>query len=269
MRPITDIGELRRIELDILAHVAGFCDERGIKWFLIGGTLIGAVRHKGFVPWDDDIDIGMLRPDYERFIREYPESGVYEIRTAERNSYMYPFAKVVDTRTSVVEEGLTAKNLGVWIDIFPFDGAPAKDYCPSLTKKWKRIKQYILTRNLPISGKGRRIIRKLGIWATLPCRLLPNNRAALKLKRIAMQHSVEDSPYIGILVWGYGLREIIPRHAFNGTTPVTFENRTFPAMSGWDLYLSTVYGDYMTPPPPEKRKSTHNFKAWWKDESNP
>ncbi len=263
MRPILDIAELRRIELDILDHVARFCDERGIKWFLIGGTLIGAIRHKGFIPWDDDIDIGMLRPDYERFVREFPDRGTYRLRTPERGSYMYPFTKVVDTRTSVREEELTARNLGVWIDVFPFDGAPSRDYCPSLTKTWRRIREYIRTRNLPVSGKGRRLARKLGIWATLPLRLLPNNRAALRLKRIAMRHSVSDSPYIGILVWGYGLREIIPRCAFDGIDFVEFEGRKLPAMSGWDLYLSTVYGDYRTPPPPEKRKSSHGFKAWW------
>ena len=194
MKPITDIDELRRIELDILDHVAKFCDERGIKWFLIGGTLIGAVRHKGFVPWDDDIDIGMLRPDYERFVREFPDRGTYRLRTPERGSYMYPFTKVVDTRTSVREEELTARNLGVWIDVFPFDGAPSRDYCPSLTKTWRRIREYIRTRNLPVSGKGRRLARKLGIWATLPLRLLPNNRAALRLRRIAMRHSVSDRP---------------------------------------------------------------------------
>lgn len=264
VKEITDVGELRQIELEILDNVAKFCDERGIKWFLIGGTLIGAVRHKGFVPWDDDIDIGMLRPDYERFVTEFPDSGMYAIRTAERGTYMYPYAKVVDTKTAVREKDKTARNLGVWIDIFPFDGVPSKDCCPSLTRKWRWIKQYSFTRNLPVFAHGRKLARKIGVWATLPLRVFPNNVAALALKKIAMRHSVENSPYIGILVWGYGLREIIPRKAFDGMDWVEFEGRKLPAMSGWDLYLSTVYGDYMTPPPPEKRKSTHDFEAWWK-----
>ena len=271
MKPITDIDELRHIELGILKHVARFCDERGIKWFLIGGTLIGAVRHKGFVPWDDDIDIGMLRPDYERFIREYPESGVYELRSLERNTYNQPFAKVVDTRTRVKEQWSSLRNMGVWIDVFPFDGIPSSDYCPGLTKSWNRIKAIIRELNHPLLETGvsfRQWIKQLVLLPmrilALPGRLIPYGFPAVILKRIAMRHSVEDSPFIGILVWGYGLREIIPRRAFDGLDIVEFEGMKFPAMSGWDLYLSTVYGDYMTPPPPEKRKTTHPFKAWWK-----
>ena len=266
MKPITDINELRRIELEILDHVARFCDERGIKWFLIGGTLIGAVRHKGFVPWDDDIDIGMLRPDYERFVREYPYEGRYGLQTSKRNSYYQAFSKIYDSETAVKERGCVCGSNGVWIDIFPFDGIPDRTFCPSRTRKWHLIQEFIRTVNLPLREREWRLRRRIAAALLLPFRfLVSKRRIGHWLTRMTTGHSVSDSPYIGILVWGYGLREIIPRRAFDGIDFVEFEGRKLPAMSGWDLYLSTVYGDYLTPPPPEKRKSTHDFQAWWND----
>ena len=99
MRELTT-EELKKTELDILRAIRDFCDAKGLKYFLCGGTLLGAVRHKGFIPWDDDIDIGMLRSDYETFIREFPDTGRYRVITYTNNKeYRNPYAKVVDTAT--------------------------------------------------------------------------------------------------------------------------------------------------------------------------
>lgn len=263
MNEITDVKEVQQIELDILKDVHAFCRDRSIQYFLCGGTLLGAVRHKGFIPWDDDIDIGMLRPDYERFIREY-KSARYGLRCLETNTYTQAFAKVVDTRTLVDERGTTLKNMGVWIDVFPFDGAPQQNYCPMKTRTWRFVQEIILTRNIPLFERGWSWRRHCLVLALLPVRLLPNRWLAGILKKIAMRHSSETSPFIGGIVWGYGEKEILPRNIFSGVVPVRFEDLDTFAMSGWRDYLTSLYGDYMTPPPPEKRKSSHRFKAWSK-----
>ena len=264
MKPISDIDEIRRIELGILEDVDAFCKARGISYFLCGGTLIGAIRHKGFIPWDDDIDIGMLRPDYDRFIAEY-ESPCHAVRSLETDSYVDAFAKVVDTRTIVVEDDFAIGGLGIWIDVFPFDGAPGPDFDPHAERDWRWTKKLLRFRNLPFFRPGYTAKQRLGLLLSLPVRLISNRCLAGRLRRIAARYSVAGSPFVGCLVSTYPCRrELLPRAAFDGETPVEFEGRTFPAMSGWREYLASLYGDYMTPPPPEKRKSTHRFRAWWK-----
>lgn len=265
MTPITDLDELKRIELGILRDVARFCEKHGIRYFLSGGTLLGAVRHKGFIPWDDDVDIAMLRPDYERFVREY-RSDRFALRSLETSSYIAAFSKVIDTRTVVSEEDVGIAGLGVWLDVFPLDGAPSKDYDPHRGLAWRLLRKSIRFRNLPFSSPDRTLKQRIGIILSLPLRLLSNRFLVGRLRAIAIRHSVQDSPFIGCLVGPYSCaRELQPRRVFEGEDAlVSFEGETFRTMPGWRTYLISLYGDYMTPPPPEKRKSSHRFKAWSK-----
>ena len=266
MKLITNTTEIKRIELDILKDVARFCESHGIRYFLSGGTLLGAVRHKGFIPWDDDVDIALLRPDYERFLREY-QSDRYAIRSLETDSYLAAYAKVVDTQTHVEERDVSLPNLGVWLDVFPLDGAPSREYNPHRSLSWRLLKKTIRFRNLPFSGPGRTLKQRFGILLSYPVRLLSNRFLVGRLRSIALRHTVQNAPFIGCLVSPYAARrELQPRRVFEGDDAiVSFEGETFRTMPGWREYLTSLYGDYMTPPPPEKRKSTHDFKAWWKD----
>lgn len=265
MTPITDPDELKRIELGILRDVARFCEKHGIRYFLSGGTLLGAVRHKGFIPWDDDVDIAMLRPDYERFLREY-QSDRYAVRSLETDSYVAAYAKVVDTQTVVKETDCRIDGLGVWLDVFPLDGAPSQEYNPHSSPVWRFWKKAIRFRNLPFSDPERTLKQQVGIILSLPLRLISNRFLAGRLRRIAMRHSIANSPFIGCLVSPYApKRELLPRNVFEGDDAlVTFEGEAFHTMPGWRDYLTSLYGDYMTPPPSEKRKSTHRFLAWIK-----
>lgn len=117
--------EMKKLELDMLIDVAKFCDENDIRYYLSGGTLLGAVRHKGFIPWDDDIDISMPRPDYLKFVSTYNGSSeFYQVQSIENNDkYWRTFAKVFDTRTYLKEDAIRMPKdgNGVFIDIFPID----------------------------------------------------------------------------------------------------------------------------------------------------
>ena len=116
--------ELKRIQLDLLQKTADFCEQNGLRYFLCGGTLIGAVRHKGYIPWDDDIDIAMPRPDYDRFINTFnKQENYYQVVSRENNhAYSYAFAKVYDNRTILQELHYKGSTFGVYIDILPADG---------------------------------------------------------------------------------------------------------------------------------------------------
>ena len=233
MQRITDIRELQAIELGILEDIAGFCDAHGIRYTLSGGTLLGAIRHKGFIPWDDDADIAMLRPDYDRFVREY-ESPRFKLLSIGTGTYAGTYAKVVDPGTVVREKGVSGKT-GVWVDVFPLDGAPRRGYCPLATSGfWKRYRSVLKYRNHPLLRDG-----------------------------VSPKEFVDSSPFVGFIGGsGYTVRETVPRAVVDSFVPVSFEGRTFSAMKGWDEYLSSLYGDYMTPPPPEKRKPIHPVQAW-------
>ena len=123
MRKIEDIQELRSIQMGVLDEVHRFCEEHGLRYFLSSGTLIGAVRHQGYIPWDDDIDIYMPRKDYEKFLASYrDERGVYRaINPQTEAHYYYTFAKVVDQRTKMIEDETEGYEIGVYMDIFPVD----------------------------------------------------------------------------------------------------------------------------------------------------
>lgn len=123
MKRITDIAELRKVQTGILDDIHRFCTANGIMYFLSCGTLIGAVRHKGYIPWDDDLDLYMPRKDYDRFVKLYTDAGGrYRVLDPKKEkNYFYTFAKVVDTRTLLVETETEGYQIGVYVDIFPVD----------------------------------------------------------------------------------------------------------------------------------------------------
>lgn len=264
------LREEQLIELNILAEFAKFCDENGLRYFLDSGTLIGAVRHQGFIPWDDDIDVCFLRADYTRFVElmKKRENRLTEhIKLETEADSLYPYLKLVDTRTLLVEYPDTNPlETGIYIDIFPKDGVMSREGTEE--KRAKKVKQYLLY-DWIANFTAPRLMRKGGLknrLAVAAIKLLIPHPDKYKQKAIALaqKYNGEDFPYVSSLVCS-GMGGCAPVECFADRVEVPFEGHTFWAPAGYDPYLRALYsGDYMVPPPPEKRVA-HETVVYWKD----
>lgn len=266
------IEQIRQIQLRILLEVADFCDKNNITYFLTAGTLIGALRHKGFIPWDDDIDLVMLRPDYERFIscfnKRAEQSQIKVVSSADKN-YPYSFAKVMDGNTIFIESKVLFDQfpLGINIDIFPLDFLTDDFHaaCKWINHMYRysgllAIKQISLDKSRPWYKQYAIYILQTVL------RLIPTGWLVHRINLLAQQYgSQANSKYIGqIVLRAKREREIIRREWFSSCISVDFEGHKFAAPIGYDNYLKRLFGNYMQLPPKEKRISHHYFKAYYK-----
>ena len=265
---ILNLRELQLALLDILIDVDKFCRQNDITYSLTYGTLLGAIRHKGFIPWDDDLDIMMPRKDFERFLELYPKSGarftqIYNVDTPETKCILC-YGKVQDN-TSVCQE-LKRKYLyrfGINMDIFPVDNAPADpakhyEFARTITRLRHRI--YLCQRPFfpftfhdPIIPKIQAHMHDVQWWLK-------------KCEDYLTQYNNTDSPYCGPVSGGMGTIEIYDRHVFDAYTEVEFEGRKFMSIADWDGFLRGQFGDYMQLPPENKRKS-HAIVAYFKEDA--
>lgn len=267
MKYINDLEELKSIQLNILVDVDRFCRENNIRYFMCGGTLIGAVRHKGFIPWDDDIDIMMLREDYSKFIKLYSkEKGYYKVFDFTlQNKYPHAYAKVADERTVLMNEIHGAIQMGVNIDVFPIDDLPDdKESVVRIIKKSLRLNNILSLKQIKYNNK-RSLYKNLAllIGRVLFC-WYPTKNILKELNNNAIKYSHSQGQKCADLVAGFGYKEIQDRANLQDVIELPFENHTFFAPVGYDNYLRGMYGDYMQLPPVEKRVSHHEFRAWWK-----
>ena len=266
-----ELEELKSIQVEILSKVHQFCIENNIRYSLTAGTLLGSIRHKGYIPWDDDIDIAMPRPDYDRFLISF--NGVYPdlyVISPELNWNFYaPYANVCDNRTVVYESsnGHRGIDMGIKIDIFPIDGVPS-DYSVYMSKL-KRI-QFI---NKILWGKRFEISQiNLSHFSTslkiLAAKVLFSFRSYAsyqkELNKIVRSYSFSSSEFAHCWVFS-AIENRFKREIFEQYIKVEFENGIYYSIKDYDVLLTALYGDYMQLPPIKKRVGHHNFKAYWKD----
>lgn len=262
------LEEIKVVQLNILKEVSSFCEKNNINYFLAGGTLLGAIRHKGYIPWDDDIDLLMPRPDYDLFLKLFNKDNNKNIKVLSNeidSSFPYTFAKVIDCNTYLKENTLLNYPLGINIDIFPIDGFPN-----DLKKSKRFIRKVGLLKNIYTvkiikKRKDRNIVKKI-ILNVAKMFAKPFNILALVKKIILLSktYKYEECKFVGCLVWGYGIKERVPKFVFENAIDVEFEHSLYKAPVGYDIYLKSLYGDYMKLPPEEKRKTHHSYIAYWK-----
>lgn len=281
------VDEMKEIELSILKDVADFCEKNNLRYYLCGGTLIGAVRHKGFIPWDDDIDIIMPRPDYMKFVMLYNNKGKkrYTVRSIFNDSTFWrAFAQVFDNKTIMKEENLNPKYAThpIAIDVFPMDGVPENQIVRNIIFLLQKLLHVIyyaaITAYKPShhyenragnfvkwKGKIRTAMKYLGITLFGS---IPAPSVIKMINNIAMKWSFTESTYVAAYIeLNYPPeKEMNKRWDFESGVYKNFECEKFLVPVGYDHYLKNLYGDYMKLPPVEKRVSVHTFNAYWKDE---
>ena len=262
-----DLNEIRQIEFDLLKHFKLYCNENHLRYFLSNGTLLGAIKYKGFIPWDDDIDVLMPREDYDRLVKDYPSNDCIRLLSEQNcRNYIFPFAKL-SHRSTLIQNQTVVKyyEYGVHIDILPLD-AWNED-----TRVAKRDAKYLrrLCRKLSFSSscfcKGRSLLRSCIKNILICCMRIVGWKYYHKKLSDATQRRLFYSGRgnCGCVVWPvYGEREIMPAEVFSDTVEVEFEGEQFPAPIGYDTYLRSLYGDYEKDPPLEKQRSHHKYTAY-------
>ena len=265
------LAEKKQIMLSIMDEIDAFCTENKLTYFLVGGTLLGAVRHKGFIPWDDDMDIGLPRKDYERLIQSFQsKSGRVRIEDY-RNTpgYIWPIAKAVADDTVMYEQHNRRRPIGVNIDIFPFDGFHGSEaQIRRRVLKVSALKNMLALKHLQPDRQCsflKNAVTLMGrVLYLIPDRVLIG---AIQHASINMA-DYADCDYVCCFTGSYGMGEINRAENFYTTETGLFEGRLFRIPVGYDSYLTGIYGDYMTPPPIEKQVTHHMAEAYWKESRN-
>lgn len=265
MKKITiSLSEIKDIQLGILNVIDCFCKSKNLRYSLAAGSLLGAVRHQGYIPWDDDIDIMIPRPDYERFIREfngYNANLVLQDANTDPSHYL-PFAKVYDNRTELISSNSIG---GVYVDIFPIDGLPdisnISNYYEKVVKLTKLLWYSMKPNYKYVDGNKLLLKGKIMVKALIfPSR----NTVVRDWQRLFNTYPFDGSSNAGAIVSDYGLREHLPRAVFDNYVDMLFEGRYYKCIEAYDVYLRNLYGDYMQLPPVEERVSHHNNHVFWR-----
>ena len=252
-----DIRPLQLRVLEILRAVDATCRQHGLHYYIWAGTMIGAVRHKGFIPWDDDLDIAMPRPDYEQLIAHQKEwlPAPYEMVCAENDPrYPLPFAKIQDGSTTLIERMHLKYLGGIYLDVFPIDGTPKgwlHRKCHFARYQYYKRVLYLLFRDPYKHGHGP------NSWVPLLSRRLYSlDEVQRKIRRILTKYRYEDCDMVAD--YDDGSRGIMAKSVLGTPTPYRFEDMEALGVEQYDTYLSNKYGDYMTIPDGAHQRQ-HNF----------
>lgn len=272
-KPLT-IPQTQAIALEILHTVADICENQGLRYALIYGTLIGAVRHHGFIPWDDDVDIMMPRPDYDRLlayleknIENYPHLKVFNRDTCA--AYPYMITRISDDRYEIKMENEKPYGMGVFIDIYPYDGlGTTKEEAVRYGLKGDRLSSlcYQASRDHFAMETTTSTLRKLVKFPVyLFSKLCGKDFFQNKLEKLAHVKDYDHSEYVGCVIWlSWGEKDIFPRKWFDETVLMPFDKYQFRVPKHYDEVLRHEYGDYMQLPPEEDRIGHHFYTAYEK-----
>lgn len=268
VKPLS-LEESKALMVSMLQVFDSFCEEHKLRYSLSEGTLLGAIRHKGFIPWDDDLDVVMPRVDYELFLELWADTERYKlIRNEKGSTWSYPYARISDNSTSVQEEESAASfySGGLWIDINPLDCCPSpmendthfKEYVKHITRSYKLYRAKTRRKWL----KNATILHNL-MWVAIKALLIPIPSESLrrKMDRALRKFNGKATNWVG---WYFAPTEefIAFPDFFNQYLKVEFEGHLFSAVSSYDDFLRLEYGDYMQFPPVEQRVPSHKFNAF-------
>lgn len=269
------VKDIQSVLLRIMKYVHAFCVENDIKYSLDGGTLIGAIRHKGFIPWDDDIDIAMPRPYYDKFVKTFKDSDEYKLFAPERGNSYINYARVCDVKSTIGDfvTPWTKENVGVWIDVFPIDGeAEDEDVWKKEVHRLIQYRNLMVFSRLPHSKfkKNASVRENIKVfWKKVLFFWLLTDLINKKSMKLQSSHDFWTSSYCGqmafLSMW-YSKR--MPREWYDCEYVLRpFEDTNFYITSEYDNVLKSLYGDYMKLPPEVDQVAGHSdsIHYYWKD----
>ena len=259
------MNDIQNVLYNMMKTIHRICVEHDICYYMIGGTMLGSVRHKGFIPWDDDIDIGMPREDFNKFlnlaIKALPEWMELEVPGERSGEYNFGFAKIADANTTLVEKYDTMERTwGIFIDIFPLDGLGNNKAKSILRFMVARYRFLLLKLNQNLTHQGKNIAdcvlrNGLRIYA----KALGEKKLYRNLVRYAGKNSFYKSNYVANLVGSASMKEFMELKYFGRPKKYKFESDEFFGVEDADSYLSNLYGNYKVLPPEEKRVPHHGI----------
>ncbi|SKA62856.1 lipopolysaccharide cholinephosphotransferase [Eubacterium uniforme] len=250
--------------LEMLKWFHGYCLKENINYYAVGGTMIGAMRHKGFIPWDDDIDIAIPRKDYDRLIRNFTgiiDGYLLESPYSGNSDYLYSYAKIYDTRTTLVEKTRVPCKRGIYIDVFPLDGiGNSYEEAERLFRKFDKKNMFLMTRTCVVRN-DRSWYKNASIIASrvIPNFILDDKKLSIAVDRLAESMNDDNSKFIANLMGAYRSKEITLREYFGKPTLYQFEGMAIYGPEKCDEYLTNIYKNWKQLPPEDKRYTKHDF----------
>lgn len=267
------LREMQQIELNILQVFDGLCRRHGLRYYMDGGTLLGAMCYEGFIPWDDDIDLKMPRPDYEKLLTLRGELPEYiDLEMPEDNGFEYLFTKLTDNRTLLREYGNgKVKETGVYLDIFPMDGHPADDKVRE--RHLKKLQRYNSLFHASLSGfesmknASDPVTKAKGM---LYSAIYSPKRLYGLLNKTAKKFSYDNSSRVGLLIEGNPIKECFEKSWLEPVQMLEFEGNLYPAPNGYKQHMVIFYGDHVVKPECyhnlPQYPSQHNHEVFWRRE---
>lgn len=256
------LKRIQQIETDMLKEFVSVCEKLNLPYFLLGGTLLGAIRHQGFIPWDDDIDIGMLRKDYEVFLAKAPAllpSHLFLQTNISDPCWYANFSKIRNSNTTFIETSSAHLPIhhGVFIDIFPLDDYPKSKLQQkifSIKNRWyikKIYSAFVLNEN-----NGKKTAKESVVSVLHKLTFLTTEKAVQKREKLLK--NCNDAVLVANHCGAWGKKEIVPKEWYGKGCKVVFEGIQTTVPEHYENWLTQVYGDYRKLPPEEKRV-THHF----------